>query len=396
MRMMIMIPSVAAATEENQTELVGRGRERLAPPKVRVTMMILQLNPDFGSIIAIGRRIVNSDSSEDRSSDGSDAAYGGARKRSTTVKRKKHSVGTNDRLAFRVSSRNQAVVNYADDDDDDEFGEEYDDFDSEEGGYIVQQEQKRQPQTVMEIAEDPYSEPAIEQVMDHRLNAGDPNVTEFLIRWRGQSHLHNSWEPLDDQLRQIKGFKRVENYCKANLLSMHGGNEMEDEEMRLEKREMNLILLEDYTTVERIIESRRYRGGEVEYLCKWKSLSYAECTWEPSSLLSEQFQDRIDEFLNRQQSPFVPHRSARYSDLSARKLVFHRLTTQPDYIKEGKLRGYQLEGVSWLAYLWSTNTNGILADEMGLGKTGMFLHQLQRIKFRQNSSNNFLPSLHDA
>lgn len=35
----------------------------------------------------------------------------------------------------------------------------------------------------------------------------------------------------------------------------------------------------------------------------------------------------------------------------------------------GKLKGYQLRGMNWLANLYSQGISGILADEMGLGKT---------------------------
>lgn len=104
-------------------------------------------------------------------------------------------------------------------------------------------------------------------------------------------------------------------------------------------------------------------------MCKWKGLTYCDCTWEGSSIIVDKFQDKIDDFLNRQQSPHVPHKNFRYSDPKSRKAAAKRITVQPEYITEGTLRSYQLEGVSWLAYLWSFNINGILADEMGLGKT---------------------------
>ena len=42
---------------------------------------------------------------------------------------------------------------------------------------------------------------------------------------------------------------------------------------------------------------------------------------------------------------------------------------QPEYIKHGKLRDFQIYGLNFLAYNWSKNNNVVLADEMGLGKT---------------------------
>jgi SWI/SNF-related matrix-associated actin-dependent regulator of chromatin subfamily A member 5 len=46
-----------------------------------------------------------------------------------------------------------------------------------------------------------------------------------------------------------------------------------------------------------------------------------------------------------------------------------RLTVQPSVIKFGKMRQYQLEGLSWMVNLANKGINMILADEMGLGKT---------------------------
>lgn len=45
------------------------------------------------------------------------------------------------------------------------------------------------------------------------------------------------------------------------------------------------------------------------------------------------------------------------------------LESQPEWLKAGTLRDYQLEGLNWLVYSWSKGHNSILADEMGLGKT---------------------------
>jgi SWI/SNF-related matrix-associated actin-dependent regulator of chromatin subfamily A member 5 len=44
------------------------------------------------------------------------------------------------------------------------------------------------------------------------------------------------------------------------------------------------------------------------------------------------------------------------------------VTAQPSYIL-GQMRGYQVEGLSWLVGLNSVGASAILADEMGLGKT---------------------------
>ncbi|KAG8920929.1 hypothetical protein FRC03_005426 [Tulasnella sp. 419] len=41
----------------------------------------------------------------------------------------------------------------------------------------------------------------------------------------------------------------------------------------------------------------------------------------------------------------------------------------PTYVKDGKMRDYQIQGLNWMIALHHNGINGILADEMGLGKT---------------------------
>lgn len=47
---------------------------------------------------------------------------------------------------------------------------------------------------------------------------------------------------------------------------------------------------------------------------------------------------------------------------------------------KGKLRPYQVDGLSWLMFLYNNHFGGILADDMGLGKTIQTLAFLQRVK----------------
>ncbi|KAJ8612137.1 hypothetical protein CTAYLR_002446 [Chrysophaeum taylorii] len=46
-----------------------------------------------------------------------------------------------------------------------------------------------------------------------------------------------------------------------------------------------------------------------------------------------------------------------------------KLVMQPKCMVGGTLKGYQLEGLRWMATLYENGLSGILADEMGLGKT---------------------------
>uniref|UniRef100_A0A4W6ESW8 Chromatin-remodeling ATPase INO80 n=1 Tax=Lates calcarifer TaxID=8187 RepID=A0A4W6ESW8_LATCA len=53
-------------------------------------------------------------------------------------------------------------------------------------------------------------------------------------------------------------------------------------------------------------------------------------------------------------------------------------------IFNGKLKGYQLKGMNWLANLYEQGINGILADEMGLGKTVQSIALLAHLAERDN------------
>ncbi|XP_033931849.1 LOW QUALITY PROTEIN: chromatin-remodeling ATPase INO80 [Pseudochaenichthys georgianus] len=57
---------------------------------------------------------------------------------------------------------------------------------------------------------------------------------------------------------------------------------------------------------------------------------------------------------------------------------------------DGKLKGYQLKGMNWLANLYEQGINGILADEMGLGKTVQSIALLAHLAEKDNIWGPFL------
>lgn len=64
-------------------------------------------------------------------------------------------------------------------------------------------------------------------------------------------------------------------------------------------------------------------------------------------------------------------------------------TEQPKLVTGGKMRDYQLEGLTWLTCLYQIGLNGILADEMGLGKTVQFISFLAFLR-EQGTNGPFL------
>ncbi|PBK68231.1 hypothetical protein ARMSODRAFT_958356, partial [Armillaria solidipes] len=79
------------------------------------------------------------------------------------------------------------------------------------------------------------------------------------------------------------------------------------------------------------------------------------------------------------------------SGTSGAPVKFHSLQVQPDDIKGGEMKDYQLHGLSFLVCMYKNGMNCILGDEMGLGKTLQTLSLFAYIK--QNSSSHDAPHL---
>uniref|UniRef100_A0A672RRP4 SWI/SNF-related matrix-associated actin-dependent regulator of chromatin subfamily A member 5-like n=1 Tax=Sinocyclocheilus grahami TaxID=75366 RepID=A0A672RRP4_SINGR len=72
------------------------------------------------------------------------------------------------------------------------------------------------------------------------------------------------------------------------------------------------------------------------------------------------------------------------SESSKATSICTRFDESPSYVKNGKLRDYQVRGLNWLISLYENGINGILADEMGLGKTLQTISLLGYMKHYRN------------
>ncbi|KAK4697062.1 ATP-dependent DNA helicase, partial [Lecanoromycetidae sp. Uapishka_2] len=90
----------------------------------------------------------------------------------------------------------------------------------------------------------------------------------------------------------------------------------------------------------------------------------------------------LDWFLNRSQGFSSTVMDQLKQALEARKV---ERSAQPKLVTGGKMRDYQLEGLTWLTCLYQIGLNGILADEMGLGKTIQLISFLAFL--RENGTN---------
>uniref|UniRef100_A0A8C5D000 Chromodomain helicase DNA binding protein 2 n=1 Tax=Gadus morhua TaxID=8049 RepID=A0A8C5D000_GADMO len=202
----------------------------------------------------------------------------------------------------------------------------------------------------------------------------DERETHYLIKWKGWSYIHNTWESMDSlTLQKVKGLKKLDNFIRKNdeLNSWLNRASPEDIEYHNCQQELSCDLSKQFQIVERVIAPSPKSvpsSNEPEYLCKWMGLPYVESSWEDGALIKNKFPKCVEGFDSRNCSKTVPSKDCKVLKQRPR---FVALKTQPTYIGSEtlELRDYQLDGLNWLAHSWCRCNSVILADEMGLGKT---------------------------
>uniref|UniRef100_A0A7N0SWY7 Protein CHROMATIN REMODELING 5 n=1 Tax=Kalanchoe fedtschenkoi TaxID=63787 RepID=A0A7N0SWY7_KALFE len=299
---------------------------------------------------------------------------------------------------IRTSSRSVRKVSYVESDgsDEDDGGKKIkiqkEEIEEDDGDYI-EKVLWHQPKGMAEEALK-NNRPADPVLLSHLFDSEpDWNEIEFLIKWKGQSHLHCQWKSFSD-LQNRPGFKKVINYTKKVVEDVRFRNSISREEIEVNdvSKEMDLDLIKQYSQVERIIADRISKEGSgdvtIEYMVKWQGLSYADATWEKDVDIAFA-QEAIDEYKAREASVGVQGAVVDFQRRRS-KASLRKLDEQPDWLKGGKLRDYQLEGLNFLVNSWINDTNVILADEMGLGKTVQSVSMLGFLKNSQQIPGPFL------
>ncbi|CAK9274903.1 unnamed protein product [Sphagnum jensenii] len=171
---------------------------------------------------------------------------------------------------------------------------------------------------------------------------------EFLVKWVGRSHIHNSW--VSDSRLRLVAKRKLENYK-----SKYGT--------------MPLVIMQDQWLLPmRILAQQTLKSGSTEVLVKWQGLPYDECTWEPvSDPIIANNQELLAVFDRYEKEAYA--KADRMSAGSCRPSEIEPLVEQPEWLKGGSLFPHQMEALNWLRKSWHRQKNVILADEMGLGKT---------------------------
>ncbi|CAL5071351.1 unnamed protein product [Urochloa decumbens] len=301
---------------------------------------------------------------------------------------------SNSHNELRTSGRRRTVkkISYAEseesDDSEEKSTKQQKEEPEEEDGETIERVLWHQPKGVAEEAmrNDQSAQPSVTGLPSDFNQQWDE--LEFYIKWKGQSYLHCQWKTLSE-LQSVSGFKKVLNYTKRVAEEQRYKRALSREEVEVHDvgKEMELDLIKQYSQVERIFADRvsKADGDDVvpEYLVKWQGLPYAESTWEKDTDI-EFAQDAIDEYKAREAATVILGKTVDFQRKKS-KASLRRLDDQPEWLKGGKLRDYQLEGLNFLVNGWRNDTNVILADEMGLGKTIQsvsmlgFLHNAQEI-----------------
>jgi hypothetical protein len=265
--------------------------------------------------------------------------------------------------------------------------------------------------------------PVAEKILGRKfvISPEDGSVQEmFLIKWRGLSFIHASWEFRHDVERiDQQGKAKLKRFLSSPLPLAVLGDPSKPEawDDLAEMDEDAEYYNPDYAQVHRVIscdspncihagcstladmrsmssDTSLVAELEVLYLVKWRGMQYSDSTWERWEDIKDNDEEIFD-FWKRQRPTKVPHRAVPHPSLQE----YHQLVTSPKFGAPDEsadaddnagltLRDYQLEGVNWLLWNWWHKRPCILADEMGLGKTIQtvcFLHQLQHLPATQVS-----------
>ncbi|KAI1389568.1 PHD/FYVE-zinc-finger like domain-containing protein [Hypoxylon trugodes] len=210
------------------------------------------------------------------------------------------------------------------------------------------------------------------------INDLNADQIEYLVKWDGQSHYHDTWMP----------GAWVFGVATAPMRNAF----LKRENTEFPKMTTESAIEEEWLLADVILAVKYQRGSSasskaqdlarisdvVAVYVKFQGLGYDEVVWdEPppqdSGARWDAFVAAYEEHLNGRYFRSVSDQQIRERINKYRLLDFQKdceLKSQPPSLREGRsLMEYQMEGVNWLLYNFHQQQNVILADEMGLGKT---------------------------
>ena len=332
------------------------------------------------------KKIISEDEEDgENDSDESDNEYSRSWKNKMKRNKKKGKITAADYGGDKKSSRNRRTTKYQEEETShsSDIASDYDPKDAE--AEAAAEEEQETIEAVLDYRIGKVGATGISTMFWSVRDDGDPNTSmetdqtedQFYIKWKGWSHINNTWESktsLDAKKKgdlEVKGLRRLTNYQQklGEYNSWKKFANPEDVEYQEIELEMKRQLLFTYTEVERIFSHRKNENDTNDYYVKWKNLSYAESTWEDESVIKSYYSDALDEYNTRRKLKCNPR--CYKESMKFFKKTFKPLKEQPSFIgsEELRLRDYQMDGINFMLKAWHNGDSLILADEMGLGKT---------------------------
>ena len=178
-------------------------------------------------------------------------------------------------------------------------------------------------------------------------DGGMGGALEYLVKLRGKSHMHCVWLSEQEVLAEPQGGARITRWQRARQAGTVGQADVEP-------------FPPEYTQVDKLVAERPSEAegaaeGAVEFLVKWKLLTYAEMTWEAEEDIEEEaaaaggWIEKVRRFQRRPSD----ERYARARAKGRKEIVAHvQREESPVYNGGHTLRPYQLEGLNWLSFCW--------------------------------------------
>ncbi|KAL4387085.1 hypothetical protein GQ457_09G023060 [Hibiscus cannabinus] len=169
---------------------------------------------------------------------------------------------------------------------------------------------------------------------------------------------------------------------------------------RIQREKINLLKINDVEGYLRMVQDAK--SDRVKQLLKEteKYLQKLGSKLQDAKTITNRFENNMDEVRT---FSFVENDTAVENEDDAKHylesnekyyLMAHsikeNISEQPTFLKGGKLREYQMNGLRWLVSLYNNHLNGILADEMGLGKTVQVISLICYLMETKNDRGPFL------
>ena len=204
------------------------------------------------------------------------------------------------------------------------------------------------------------------------------DAKEYLVKWDGRSHFHDTWMP-GAWVFGVAASTMRSAFAKrdSSLLPKMTTKDAVEEEWLLADVLFRVNYHKRSNNSHKARDLARLSDIKDVYV-KFQGLSYTEAVWDSpppkdSGAPWEAFRAAYEEFIEGAYFRTIPDNKMRERIQQYRSLDFARECElkgiQPPGLKRGKLMEYQMEGVNWLLFNFHQKHNVILADEMGLGKT---------------------------